>query len=148
MPKVQMLTHITGGRADGTVWPNAGEPLKVSEAEARDLYMAQVARPWPGDPDPEPEPEPGPTEAEVNDAAAATVTEAIQQGGELSVESAPDETADDEPEPDETADQAVPPRPAASKAEWSAWCVRNGATEEWVESATKQQMMENYGARP
>ena len=51
MPRVQMLQHISGGRADGTEWPHIGEILDCGEDEARRLVSGGNAR-WavePGD---------------------------------------------------------------------------------------------------
>lgn len=147
MPKVQMLVHITGGRADGGVWPVAGDPLNVSDAEAHDLCVAQLARPWPGRDE----------EEQTVEAAATAQTEALVEASTPPMQWPPDEPARmgsspaPAPEPvtvEVPGEETGPPRPASSKAEWAAWCVRNGASEPWVESATKQQMMEQYGARP
>jgi hypothetical protein len=163
MPKVQMLAHITGGRADGTAWPAAGDPLKVSDAEAHDLYVAQLARPWPG----------GDEDEQNAEAAAAAATQAAVEASVPPVQSPPDEPVregyDPDPEPapvaaePETAEPESPghvkpadagpadddpPRPAASKAEWAQWSRKNGASDEWASAATKQQMMEQYGSRP
>jgi len=134
MTNVQMLVHITGGRADGTQWPDVGhdKPLKVSPAEAEDLYRAQVARPWPGGDD--------------DERAAEAETEQAQAMPE---EAAPVQETAPEAEPDSAQVQVQygPPRPAASKAEWAQWARQKGASDEWVASATKQEMMEQYGAR-
>lgn len=147
MTNVQMLVHITGGRSDGTQWPHVGhdKPLRVSPAEAEDLYRAQLARPWPGGDENERTPE----------AAAAAQTEALVEASEPAVQWPPEQQVqpgnNPDPEPAPVAEPeapAGPPRPAASKAEWAAWASRNGASDVWVESATKQQMMEQYGARP
>jgi hypothetical protein len=141
MTNVQMLVHITGGRADGTQWPDVGhdKPLKVSPAEAEDLYRAQVARPWPGG-----------DEDERTAEAAAAQTEALTEAAAPAVQEVP-EAPEAPVEPGEVTEpvqvQAGPPRPAASKAEWAQWARQNGASDEWAEAATKQQMMEQYGAR-
>ena len=126
MTNVQMLVHITGGRADGTAWPQVGhdKPLKISKAEAEDLYRAQLARPWPGGQDEEP---------------AVVAEEAAPEPAAVEVE----------PEPDvEPVPAGGPPKPVAPKADWIAWAVTQGATEEDASAATKQQLMEQYGARP
>jgi len=136
MTNVQMLVHITGGRADGTQWPHVGhdKPLKVSPAEAEDLYHAQVARPWPG----------GDEDERTAEAAAAAQTQALSEAAAPAVQE-PDPETDAEAAPVEV--QYGPPRPAASKADWAQWARQNGASEEWIGSATKQEMMEQYGAR-
>lgn len=147
MTNVQMVVHITGGRADGTTWPHVGhdKPLKVSPAEAEDLYRAQLARPWPG----------GDEDERTPEAAATAQTEALVEQSNPAVQWPPDEPEragyDPDPEPAPVAEQpqeVSPPRPAAPKAEWAEWCRKNGAGDEWVDAATKQQMMEQYGARP
>jgi len=135
MTNVQMLVHITGGRADGSVWPQVGhdKPLKVSQAEAEDLYRAQLARPWPGGD----EVHEMPAEAA---AAAQTETPAEASGAYGIPQALPD------PEPEQEPDAA--PRPAAPKADWVDWAVSQGATEDEANASTKQQLMEQYGARP
>src|SRR5580765_1043796 len=147
MTNVQMLVHITGGRADGTQWPHVGheKPLRVSPAEAEDLYRAQLARPWPG----------GDEEERTPEAAATAQTEALIEASQPAVNWPPEQQVQEgnNPEPDPApavaqTEQLQAPRPASSKADWAAWALRNGASEAWVETATKQQMMENYGARP
>jgi hypothetical protein len=118
--KVQMLHYISGGRHDGRDWPAAGEPLTVPEWEAQDLFLAQLARPWPGGDEPEtaapvPEPEPAP----VPEPAAGPEAEG----------------------------QGEAPRPAAPKQDWVDWAVAHGAGEDEANAATKQQLMEAYGER-
>jgi hypothetical protein len=147
MTNVQMLVHITGGRADGSVWPAVGheKPLKVSKAEAQDLYTAQLARPWPG----------GDEEEQTAEAAATAQTEALVEAAVPPVQWPPDEPtrmgAQAEPvaEADEPeAQDADAPKPAAPKADWVEWAVSQGADEEEANASTKQQLMEQYGARP
>lgn len=147
MTNVQMLVHVTGGRADGTPWPYVGhdKPLKVSPAEAQDLYRAQLARPWPG----------GDEDERTDEAAATAQTQALTEAAAPAVQFPPDEQVREgynpDPEPAPVAvqpEEAGPPRPASSKAEWAEWARKNGASDEWIEAATKQQMMEQYGARP
>src|SRR5690349_7399758 len=90
MTNVQMLVHITGGRADGTQWPHVGheKPLKVSPAEAEDLYRAQVARPWPG----------GDEDEQTAEAAAAAQTQALSDAATPAVqEPAPEPEAEPAP---------------------------------------------------
>src|SRR5690348_17728599 len=112
MTNVQMLVHITGGRADGTQWPHVGhdKPLKVSPAEAEDLYRAQVARPWPG----------GDEDERTAETAAAAQPQAPPDDPALAVQ---ETDAEDAP----VRVQYGPPRPAASKAEWAQWARQNGA---------------------
>jgi hypothetical protein len=150
MTKVQMLSHITGGRADGTVWPNAGDPLKVSAAEAEDLYRAQLARPWPG----------GDEDEQTAEAAAAAQTAALVEAAQPPVQWPPAEPgrfavppeAEAKTSPEDVADgdETTPdtPRPAASKSEWVAHAVSQGASEEEANAATKADLQERYGARP
>lgn len=142
MTKVQMLTHITGGRADGTVWPNAGEPLKVSATEAQELYVAQLARPWPG----------GDEDEQTAEAAATAVTELAVEAAVPPVaepEPVPEQASEPEQEPEQEpeTETSEPPRPGASKAEWSDYAASKGANRGWLETATKQQLMEAYGVR-
>ena len=153
MTNVQMLVHITGGRADGGVWPQPGhdKPLKVSKAEAEDLYLAQLARPWPG----------GDEDEQTAEAAAIAQTEALIEASGPPAEQWPPaepgrmgtrseaEPVTDEPieEADEPA-EAEAPRPAAAKADWVEWAVSQGADEEEANAYTKQQLMERYGGRP
>lgn len=129
MTNVQMLVHITGGRADGTVWPHVGhdKPLKVSKAEAEDLYLAQLARPWPGG---------------EEDQAVEAAAEAPQAEPEPETEPEPEP----EPGPEEVAGSA--PRPAAPKSDWVDWAVAHGVPEGEANAYTKQQLMERYGDRP
>lgn len=150
MTNVQMLVHITGGRADGTAWPHVGhvKPLKVSKSEAEDLYRAQLARPWPG----------GDEDEQTAEAAATAQTEALIEAAVPPVEDPPAQWPPAEPgrmgvQPEATPEPEQPvegeaPRPAAPKADWIDWAVSQGATEEEASAATKQQLMEQYGARP
>ena len=147
MTNVQMLVHITGGRADGSVWPQVGhdKPLKISQAEAEDLYRAQLARPWPG----------GDADEQTAEAAATAQTEALVEASEPPPQWPPAEPGrmgvsqpDPEPEQEPEQEAGAAPRPAAPKADWVDWAVSQGATEENANASTKQQLMEQYGARP
>lgn len=153
MTNVQMLVHITGGRADGTQWPYVGhdKPLKVSKAEAEDLYRAQLARPWPG----------GDEDEQTVEAAATAQTEALVEAanppvdqwppaepGRMGAPPAPEVEVSEPVESVETEDAGGPPRPGAAKATWVEWAVSQGASEQEANEATKQELMEKYGARP
>lgn len=128
--KVQMLEYVSGGRHDGTVWPPAGGALMVPDWEARDLYLGRLARPWPfGDPEPE-----------------TAVAEADQE--HVAVPVAPPEVSPVA----EASETAVPaggdaPRPSAPKAEWVAWAVKCGVSEDAANGMSKAELMEKYGAR-
>lgn len=149
MTNVQMLVHITGGRADGSVWPQPGhdKPLKVSKAEAEDLYQAQLARPWPG----------GDEDEQTAEAAAVAQTEALVEAsgpppaqwppaepGRMGTRAAEPDVA---PESDGPAESEAP-RPAAPKGDWVDWAVSQGASEDEANASTKQHLMEQYGDRP
>ena len=43
--RVQMLVTISGGRADGSAWPEAGSELDLGDQEGADLCRARLARP-------------------------------------------------------------------------------------------------------
>ena len=43
--KIRMKVGISGGRADGTYWPAAGETLEVDDREGAELCAAGLAEP-------------------------------------------------------------------------------------------------------
>lgn len=67
MPWVQMMVYISGGRGDGTDWPQPGQgehsKLLTGEDECRDLIKGKLAvaadpPPWAYEPPPPPPPPP------------------------------------------------------------------------------------------
>lgn len=153
MTNVQMLVHITGGRADGSTWPFPGhaEPLKVTQAEAEDLYRAQLARPWPGGED-EPEAEPVQVPEPPVEVAEPPAEPAQQwpppEPGRMGVQPPPEPAPVPEAAEPVVVAEPVPPRPGSPKVEWAAWALTRGASEEEAAGLTKQQLMEKYGVRP
>ena len=121
MATVQMLETISGSHASGQPWPVAGQVAELDDWEAEHLIrggMARVARDVP----PEPEPEPRDDGAE---AEAVTETE-LAPSGEVPVS---------------------PPKAIQPKADWVAWAVVNGLSEDDANQLTKAELMEQYGAR-
>ncbi|HEX7994427.1 MAG TPA: hypothetical protein VF506_10935 [Streptosporangiaceae bacterium] len=47
--KIAMYVKISGGRGDGTEWPDPHVPFEVDDAEGRHLCQARLAYPVPGD---------------------------------------------------------------------------------------------------
>lgn len=43
--KVRMKVYVSGGRADGSDWPPAGEVLEVETREGKELCAAGIAEP-------------------------------------------------------------------------------------------------------
>jgi len=135
--KMQMTATISGTRGNGEAWPPAGSPLVVDDWEADHLMAGDLARPWPGAPEPEPETEP----------EAAPPQDYFRPIG------APDPATEPAPEPvpeagipPEAADGGAP-KPVQPKADWVAWAVAHGASEQEANEATKAQLMELYGDR-
>lgn len=130
--QVVMRFSISGGRADGRNWPDAGDPLVLGRDEAEDLIRGGMAYPHPDgyevadDAVPPPSPEPGPPPPEP-----------VQEAGP--------------PQPEEAGEPAVPAGPPvayAPKQAWVDWAMANGASEDEANMATKAQLMETYGERP
>ena len=123
MPRVQMLQHISGGRADGTEWPHLGEILDTDEDEARHLVSGGNAR-WAV--------EPGAEERAVMPA----------DGPELAAAVPADDSAGDEPPDAENGSQPLVRDP---KQAWVDHAVENGATPEEAAAMTKADLIEKYG---
>lgn len=118
--KVRMKVGISGGRADGTEWPPAGETLEVGAREGAELCAAHLAEPV-AEVEKPAETRPAP-EAEKRAAAG------------------PEDTGTPSSTP-------APPPPAvnAPKADWVAHAVACGANEAEAQSLSKPQLIERYG---
>jgi hypothetical protein len=110
--------------------------LTVDDWEADHLIAGDLARPWPGAPDPDPEPEPDP----VPEAEPPAQEDYFRPIGAPDPASEPAPEPAPEPEPDA-------PKPVQPKADWVAWAVAHGASEQEANEATKAQLMEQYGDR-
>jgi hypothetical protein len=131
--KMQMTATISGTRGNGQPWPPAGHPLTVADWEADQLIAGDLARPWPADPEADPVP-------------AAQPEQQAQQDYFRPIGS-PDPVSEPAPEPEPEPDQADAPKPVQPKADWVAWAVAHGASEQEANEATKAQLMEQYGDR-
>ena len=62
--RVQMFVHISGGRGDGTQWPEAGGVISLGDDEAAEVVRAGLGRyaPEPAVPDTDTETRAGATE--------------------------------------------------------------------------------------
>lgn len=158
MPWATMVITMTGGRHTGDPWPAVGERIYADDWEYERLIAGKVAipapDPLPGEPgfghgtylqntvlppDPEPArvPDPGPGEAAVKDPEPpAGGKVGHYEGDQLVPEPGPED--DEEPEP---------PRPADSKADWIAWAVSQGASEDAASAMTKADLMSKFGGR-
>ena len=132
MRRVKMIFNISGGRADGRPWPDAGYPLVLEDGEAADLVRGGMAL-WDEPPGWQPAPPvlpKAPPEAMVSEpaktAAGPVATEPVA-----------------EPEPERT----EAPASYAPKAAWVDWAMKHGASEDEANMATKAQLMESYGDR-
>ena len=123
MPRVQMLQHISGGRADGTEWPHLGEILDTDEDEARHLVSGGNAR-WAV--------EPGAEERAVMPADRA----------ELAADGPAAVPAGDEPSEAENGAQPIVRDP---KQAWVDHAVEQGADKETAAGMTKADLIEKYG---
>ena len=133
---IRMFNQMSSGRHDGRPWPPPGVDFEVPDWEGRDLVDGGNAvmvseKPTPAyvpppDLPPSPEPQQWPP----------------FEPGRLAGPAQP------VPEPEPVLQAAEPPRPASPKAEWVAWAVRNGVSDEEASQLTKQQLMEAYGQRP
>ncbi len=122
---VRMRHFISGGRADGRLWPPAHGEIEVPDAEGLDLVHAEVADRIRA-PEPERAPEPGPL-------VTAAVVEAVP------VARAP------EPEPGPSAPE--PPSFKDSKSAWVDYAVGLGADGDAASRMTKEQLQQEYGGR-
>jgi|SRR5580692_10212333 hypothetical protein len=124
MARVQMLQHISGGRADGTDWPHIGALLDCGEAEARELVSGQLAR-WAA--------EPGAEERAVMPADRAELAGDGQTGTAA---------GDGEgPEPENGSQPLV----RDPKQAWVDHAVEQGAAPEDAAAMTKADLIEKYG---
>ena len=163
MTRVRMLTWISGGRHDGTNWPDPGvedAAIEVPGWEADDLIRAGLAvrtseqpaappaREESSAPEPAPELAPGTLVSPSSTAAGASAPPAGDQDDAGQAEGAT-EPAEPEAEPAEaaTGTPAVAPAPSAPKQTWIDFAVSQGATPEEAASMTKADLMSRYGGR-
>jgi len=116
---IRMRYYISGGRADGSQWPDVGGLLEVSDDEGQDLITAQVA-----------------------DRAQAPPQE---EPAKSVLVSAPEEVQPEEVPAMEESSGA--PSPSAPKSEWTDWAVRQGEVPATAAAMTKSDLMSKYGPR-
>ena len=123
MAKVRMLLSITGGRADGTEWPVAGEILDCEDGEAWDLVRGRNAEavdvPW---------------EVAADGAEQAV---AVPEGAPAPGES---------PDAQNGSESDGKPRIRDPKDVWEMHAVSLGATPELVAAMTKKDLIDQYGS--
>jgi hypothetical protein len=124
-----------GFRPGGEPWPPAGAPLNVEDWEAASLIRGQLARLWPGE-------DPAPAAAEETPAPAVVTPEPADVRFDTNIQ----QWVKIEPEPQEAA-QPEAPKPASPKTDWVNWAIRQGATADEANAATKAELMETYGDR-
>jgi hypothetical protein len=133
-----MVLSISGGRHDGREWPDAGQPLVLTDEEAADVVRGGMAV-W--------------DEPSGWDKAPAPVT--VPAVGDIVSEPSPT-AAGPRPVP-EPAPEPVPaqeqgevseaPVSYAPKQAWVNWAMAHGASEDEANMMTKAQLMEVYGDR-
>lgn len=138
---IRMFHQMSSGRHDGRRWPPPGVDFEVPDWEGHDLVdggnavmVSEKETPEyvpPPDLPPAPEPQQWPP----------------YEPGRLAGPSQPEpaEVTPADVVPDVIAE---PPRPGSPKADWVAWAVENGISDEEASQLTKQQLMEAYGQRP
>jgi hypothetical protein len=119
MATVQMLVTISGSHASGNPWPPAGGTIELDDWESDHLILGEMARPVGDVPPPEPEPEP-------------ETPEPVSEG--------------EEPAPSGEVPTSAP-KGIQPKADWVAWAMVNGLTEDEANQLTKAELMEQFGAR-
>jgi len=139
---VAMVISISGGRADGRPWPNAGYLLELPDAEGEDLIRGRMAVQVPV---------PQPVQAPVS--APPPAAPPVQ----APVSAPPQTAAGPVPAEPGTASAAEPaaaagqemeqPKPADPKQAWVDYAVSQGADLSAVADVTKQQLMQAYGGR-
>lgn len=147
---VHFTMNMSGGRYDDRAWPPAWTDFEVPRWEADGLIKAGMARfVRMGEPDAPPLPAPAAENEKVMSSPAQTAEgpvapddSKLQWGAE---ERAAAEEAAQTPGTD-TGETSPPP--SASKQDWILYAVRQGADDDTVGNMTKQQLMEQYGARP
>ena len=123
MARVQMLLSITGGRADGSAWPSAGQSLDCEEREAQELVAGKMAR-WVPDEERAVIPAGG---AETTTAA----TVAVPAGSET-----PDA---------ENGSESDTPQVRDPKQTWVDHAIDQGASEDAVAAMTKADLVAQFG---
>lgn len=124
MAWVQMLVKVSGGRADGSMWPdpwNSDGLLECGDAEAQDLVRAQIAVP-------------AKAPARDPDVPVKSVTAAAPAAPEP------------EPEPAPPAADG-PPLPSAPKQDWVDYAVAHGEVAATAGAMTKNDLISKYGGR-
>lgn len=128
MAWVKMLIAVSGGRPDGSVWPNPWTTdglLECSDAEAADLIGAQIAVRAQAPPKPAEEP--------VKSVTVAAPAEEPEP--------------EPEPEPESSAVEHLEPAPYDPKPAWVEWAVHNGADRDEAMKMTKADLQAAYGGR-
>ena len=115
---VQMIVQMSGHRPDGSPWPGAGSVLDLEDWEAEHLVRGEMARPAGDAPVPEP------------------AAEMAADGAEEAAEPPP------LAEPPTSTPRAIQP-----KADWIAWAMVNGLSQDEANALTKAELMERYGSR-
>jgi hypothetical protein len=119
--KVAMRIKISGGRGDGTEWPDPGVPFDVDDAEGTHLCAAGLAYPVA---------ELGaPVEVPDGQAAGVEMRDGYDDGGVL------------------PAGVNLAPRPIVNspKAAWTEYAISQGADPDEAAAMTKAQLIASYG---
>jgi hypothetical protein len=147
MRTVRMRYHVTGGRPDGTDWPDLNETLTCEDGEAAELVAygmadwadldAEVTAP-PADPPADPPAEAVPAEppAAADDAAPAG------EPAPAAAEEPDGPPPSGGPAPD---GRPTPPPVRAPRADWAAHAVGLGVAPADVDEMTKAQLIAQYG---
>lgn len=129
---IQMTYQMSGGRYDGTSWPNPWVSFEVPDWEGEGLVycgaaiqMTMPAAEPERKPKPEPKPEPKPVELV-----------------------APEPAAEPAPEPEPAVVKELPqPAPGDPKSAWVDYAVSRGASRAEAEDQTKAQLQATHGGR-
>jgi hypothetical protein len=141
---VEMMLTISGGRADGREWPDAGYLIEIPEDEAQDLIRARIAVRA----DPPREPDVPVVPVPSGPPVEAIVSEPSATGAGPVPEAVPEPVPEPEPvTPVAEEDSGDPPKPADPKADWVTYAVAHGANPSDAEASTKVQLMQAYGGR-
>jgi hypothetical protein len=150
---VEMLEYISGGRADGTLWPPLFGKLEVDDLEGERLIRGALARrtaapprPVPVPPPPLPVPEWAKPAAEFRAGSGSGPDQPVPPAPAPAVPHHQAPAGPDQPAPPGDA-AGGPPQQIAPKAAWVEYAVSQGANPAEAAELTKAQLQASYGGR-
>lgn len=155
---VRMISQISGGRADGRIWPEGGSVFETSDSEGFDLVRGGMATP--GDnfaaerltemglviPEPLPSGLPG-AEVPAADGPGTGAEEPPAEEAEPAAAAADAAAAEPAAEAGGTGDALAPPAPHDNKQAWIDYAVSRGEDPATAEAMVKADLMSKYGGR-